>query len=81
MVDPNDASNVTIPMMMIPSKDEDADAVEKYEKNLKVPHQVEWFKDQIHGFMAARSDLEKDDVKAAYEKAYQLLLNFFHKQL
>jgi len=81
MVDPNDATNVTIPMMMLPSKDEDQEAVDNYEKNLEVPHQVEWFKDQIHGFMAARGDLEKEDVKAAYEKAYQLLLNFFHKQL
>ena len=81
MVDPNDASNVTIPMMMIPSKDEDQEAVDSYEKNLKVPHQVEWFKDQVHGFMAARGDLEDEKVKAAYEKGYQLLLNFFHKQL
>ncbi|OCT45453.1 putative AIM2 family protein C30D10.14 [Cladophialophora carrionii] len=81
MVDPNDAPNVTIPMLMIPSKDEDQEAVDKYEKGLKVAHQIEWFKDQVHGFMAARGDLEKEDVKAAYEKAYQHLLDFFHKQL
>ena len=81
MIDPKDAANVTIPMLMIPSKDEDQDAVDKYAEGLKVPHQVEWFKDQVHGFMAARSDLEKEDVKTAYEKAYQHLLNFFHKHL
>ena len=81
MVDPNDAPNITIPMLTIPSKDEDKDAVDKYEANLKVPKQVEWFNDQVHGFMAARGDLEDDNVKAAYEKGYQTLLNFFHKQL
>jgi len=81
MVDPKDASNVTIPMLTIPSKDEDKAAIDEYEANLKVPKQVEWFNDQIHGFMAARSDLEDEKVRAAYEKGYQTLLNFFHKHL
>lgn len=81
MVDPKDASSVTIPMLMIPSMDEDQSEVDQYEANLKVPKQVEWYKDQIHGFMAARGDLEDDKVKAAYEKAYQTLLTFFHKYL
>jgi len=81
MIDPKDASNVTIPMLMIPSKDEDKSEVEKYETALTVPKQVEWFPDQIHGFMAARSDLEDETVKAAYEKGYQTLLNFFHKHM
>lgn len=81
MVDPNDAPNVTIPMLMLPSKDEDQSAVDQYEAKLKVPKQVEWFKDQIHGFMAARGDLEDDGVRSAYEKGYQTLLNFFHQHL
>jgi len=54
MVDPADASKITIPIAMLPSGDEDEEAVSGYEKNLKVPHIVEWFKDQIHGWMAAR---------------------------
>lgn len=81
MVDPNDAPNITIPILTIPSKDEDKSAIEKYEAGLKVPKEVEWYHDQIHGFMAARSDLEDESVRAAYEKAYQTLLNWFHKHL
>jgi dienelactone hydrolase len=54
MVDPADAPKVTIPIALLPSKDEDKDAVTKYEKDLKVKHVVEWFPDQIHGWMAAR---------------------------
>jgi dienelactone hydrolase len=54
MVDPKDAPNVVIPMAMLPSKDEDKTAVEEYEKRLKVKHVVEWFPDQVHGWMAAR---------------------------
>jgi len=80
MVDPNDAPNITIPILSIPSKDEDRSEIEKYEAALKVPNKTEWY-DQIHGFMAARSDLEDENVRAAYEKAYQTLLNWFHQYL
>ena len=54
MVDPDDAPKIPIPIAILPSGDEDEQAVGEYEKNLKVPHIVEWFKDQIHGWMAAR---------------------------
>jgi len=53
-VDPDDAPKITVPIAILPSKDEDEKAVSGYEKNLKVPHIVEWFKDQVHGWMAAR---------------------------
>lgn len=81
MVDPIDAPKITIPILSIPSKDEDKSAIEKYEAALKVPNQTEWYHNQIHGFMAARSDLHDENVKAAYEKAYQTLLNWFYKHL
>lgn len=81
MVDPNDAPNVKIPMLMIPSQDEPKDDVDKYQKGLTVPNQVEWFNEQIHGFMAARANLEDPKVSSAYEKGYQILLNWFHDQL
>ncbi len=54
MVDPKDAPGIVVPVAMLPSKDEDKQAVEKWEAGLKVPHVVEWFPDQVHGFMAAR---------------------------
>lgn len=53
-VDPDDAPEVEIPFLSLPSKDEDKEAVEKWQKGLKVKNQVEFFPDQIHGFMAAR---------------------------
>ena len=97
MVDPDDAPKIPIPIAILPSGDEDEEAVGEYEKNLKVPHIVEWFKDQIHGWMAARyehlfvasiqnadfysSNLEDDNVKKEYERGYKTLLDFFHKYL
>lgn len=72
---------MTIPMMMLPSMDESKDDVEKYKQGLKVKNEVEWFDDQIHGFMAARGNLEDENVKKAYEKGYSLLSNWFAENL
>lgn len=81
MVDANDAPGVTIPFAMLPSKDEPKDDVEKWEKGIKTDHLVEWFPTQVHGWMAARADLEDEEVKKEYERGYKLLLDFFHKHL
>jgi dienelactone hydrolase len=54
MVDPADAPKITIPIAILPSKDEDKDAVGKYEEALKVKYIVEWYPTQVHGWMAAR---------------------------
>lgn len=54
MVDPSDAPGVSIPFAMLPSKDEDKEAVEKWQQGVKTKNIVEWFPDQVHGFMAAR---------------------------
>ena len=54
MVDPADGEKITVPICMLASKDEPADAVEKFKGSLKVPSHVETFSDQIHGWMAAR---------------------------
>lgn len=48
MVDPKDAEGITVPVCMLASKDEDAEAVKNFEKNLKVASHVETFGDQIH---------------------------------
>lgn len=81
MVDPADAPKVTIPIILLPSKDEDKSAVEKYEQALTVKHEVKFYDDQVHGFMAARGDLNDANVKQKYEDAYQTLLHWFHQTL
>ncbi|KAI9716823.1 MAG: hypothetical protein M1812_005163 [Candelaria pacifica] len=81
MVDPNDASAVTIPLMMLASGDENPDDVKNFEKNLKVKCHVETYPDQVHGWMAARGDLENSKVKSEYERGYKQLLSFFHEHL
>jgi dienelactone hydrolase len=81
MVDPSEALNIDIPFCMLASKDEPVDDVKKFEANLKGEKHVEIFSDQIHGWMAARSDLADPRVKAEYERGYKIVLQFFAKYL
>ncbi|KAI9805028.1 MAG: hypothetical protein M1833_006332 [Piccolia ochrophora] len=81
MVDPNDATNTTIPMLLLASGDESVDDVKKFNENLKVKCHVETFSDQLHGWMAARADLEDARVKSEYERGYRTVSSFFHEHL
>lgn len=81
MVDPEDAKKIKIPFCCLASKDEPADAVSGFEKNLSGPKHVETFTTQIHGWMAARGDLGDEEVRKEYERGYQILLNFFNQHL
>lgn len=79
MVDANDAKDVKIPTMLLASGEEPEDEVKKFEETLSVPKHVETFKDQIHGWMAARADLSDARVKEEYERGYKTVLEFFSK--
>jgi len=81
MVDPSEAEGIKIPLALLASKDEPKEDVEKFEKNLKGEKHVEIFGDQIHGWMAARADLDDSRVKEEYERGYKTLLEFFAKYL
>lgn len=52
-VDPEDAAKIAIPMMVLPSKDEDVELIKKYDENLTVKKVIKTY-DQVHGFMSAR---------------------------
>lgn len=79
MVDPADAEGLTIPFILLASGEEPEDTVKEFEDALKVPNHVETFKDQIHGWMAARSDLQDPRVREEYERGYKTVLTFFGK--
>lgn len=81
MVDPADAAKITIPMCMLASKDEDGEAVKAFEGKLGGEKYVETFGDQVHGWMAARADLEDGRVRGEYERGYGVLLAWFGKYL
>jgi dienelactone hydrolase len=81
MVDPEDAKRIKIPYCVLASKDEPEDAVKGFEQNLTAPKHVETFSTQVHGWMAARADLENEEVRKEYERGYQTVLNFFNQHV
>lgn len=81
MVDAKDAENVAIPMAMLASKDEPAEDVKAYKEALKVPHFVETWTTQVHGWMAARADLGDEEVKREYENGYKVALGFLREHM
>ena len=69
---------------MLASGDEDGEAVKKFAESLGKggeQNHFETFGDQVHGWMAARGELEKDSVRKEFERGYQTLLDFYHKTL
>jgi len=81
MVDPSEAEGIKIPLIMLASGDEVKPDVEKFEKNLKGEKHVEIFGDQIHGWMAARSNLDDARVKEEYIRGYKTVVEFFGKHM
>lgn len=80
MVDPAGAGEILVPYALLASREEPAETIKEFDSRLKVPHHVETFSDQVHGFMAARAELSDPRVKTEYARAYQVLLDFFRKQ-
>lgn len=81
MVDPSEAEGIRVPLILLASKDEPAETVAQFEANLRnaPAKHVETFKDQIHGWMAARSDLSDPRVREEYARGYKTVLDFFAK--
>jgi dienelactone hydrolase len=79
MVDPAEAEKIKVPLIMLASKEEPEDVVREFEAKLQGAKHVEIFKDQIHGWMAARANLDDDRVKEEYARGYKTVLDFFGK--
>jgi dienelactone hydrolase len=81
MVAADDAKSIKVPLCMLASKDEDPEDVKKFEENLTVAKHVETFGDQIHGWMAARSNLEDKRVEQEYVRGYETVLKFLSQHI
>ncbi|KAE9975304.1 hypothetical protein BLS_002674 [Venturia inaequalis] len=81
LLDPNDADNVSVPMMVLPSGDEHVPTVIEFEKRLQAGSYVETFEDMEHGWMTSKADFGNARVLAEYLRGYDLLSAFFAKRL
>ncbi|EGD94076.1 dienelactone hydrolase [Trichophyton tonsurans CBS 112818] len=79
MVDTAGADKIRVPYMLLASQEEPADTIKEFESKLNVPHHVETFGDQVHGWMAARADLANPRSKEEYIRGYKTVLRFFNQ--
>jgi dienelactone hydrolase len=82
MLSVDDVKNLSVPLALFPSKDEDPKVVEHIVEELKKKpfwhlcrHKT--YTNMHHGWAAARGDLENKENKAAYEDVYSRLAAFF----
>ncbi|PCG93921.1 Hypothetical protein PENO1_060710 [Penicillium occitanis (nom. inval.)] len=80
--DPEEAANISVPMALLLSKDEDLPTMRKFYDNLPTSDKfMERFEGQIHGWMSGRGDLLDPSIKAEVERGYNLAIEFFDKYL
>ncbi|TAQ83639.1 hypothetical protein B7494_g8036 [Chlorociboria aeruginascens] len=81
LMEAKDADDVTIPMMILPSMDEDAQVMKDFENRLKGDKYSETFGDQVHGWMASKADFEDARKTEEFHRGYKLLGDWFTKYL
>ncbi|KAJ2967648.1 hypothetical protein NQ176_g9558 [Zarea fungicola] len=81
MINPEGAKSISVPYLLLASGEDPASDVAAFKEGLSVPHHVETFSDQVHGWMAARADLSDTRVREEYSRGYQTVLDFFGKHL
>ncbi|OJJ98952.1 hypothetical protein ASPACDRAFT_1889385 [Aspergillus aculeatus ATCC 16872] len=81
-MDAADAQRLTIPHIVLASKDEPAEVVEAYAKTIAengLGGHVETYSTMWHGWMGARANLEGEESLAEYKRGYNQLADFFEK--
>ncbi|CCG81530.1 Dienelactone hydrolase family protein [Taphrina deformans PYCC 5710] len=85
MVDPADARAISNPIIVLPSKDEPAEDIKKFQDNLqddiKSKSVFKTYDTMHHGWAAARADLSDSENKKKFAEAYEDLANFFNKNV
>lgn len=75
--------------MVLASKDEPADAISKFAAILKshvneevrTKSHVETYDDAVHGWMAARADLENEGALKLYQRGYEQVVRYLKDHL
>jgi dienelactone hydrolase len=72
LLDPNDAKAITIPHIVLASKDEDAAIMAEYKTALEgragLDSYVDTYPNMHHGWMGARANLEDAENKKEFER-------------
>jgi dienelactone hydrolase len=78
MLDPADAKDLRVPLALLASRDEDVEAVQLFKGNpAGLEIRVETFGNMVHGWMAARADLEDEECLKEYQRGYKIVSGVF----
>ncbi|KAJ5966617.1 hypothetical protein N7481_013331 [Penicillium waksmanii] len=80
LVDPEDAKKVTVPICTLPSQDEVPEVIHEWHNNVKVNNPdsyLEFFADQVHGWMTSRADFNNIHCYEEYLRGYRIIRTFF----
>ncbi|KAJ5378223.1 uncharacterized protein N7496_005632 [Penicillium cataractarum] len=82
-MDAADAQALSIPHIVLASKDEPADAIAGYADLFAKEKEgyIETYSTMWHGWMGARANLEQEESQAQYARGYNQLADFFEKHL
>ena len=75
------AESVIVPILALNSKDEPETQYAHFKPHLKVEARFEHFPTMLHGWMSARGDLQKSEVLKAFQKGYDMLVEWFDRFL
>jgi dienelactone hydrolase len=70
-MDTNDARKITVPHILLPSKDESQEQIAEYKAALEaksLPVEVETYETRHHGWLAARSNLDDEEDSKEFER-------------
>jgi dienelactone hydrolase len=78
---PDIAAKIKAPILALLSKDEPESDYAAFKPALKVDHSIVHFPTMVHGWLSARGDLAKLEVRKEFDKGYDMMLEWFGKHL
>ncbi|RDW68673.1 hypothetical protein BP5796_09330 [Coleophoma crateriformis] len=84
LLDTEDAKKVTVPMCILPSQDEVPKVIGEWFHNLILNNPesyLEYFDDQVHGWMTSRADFNDIHRYEEYLRGYRIIRTFFSRFL
>ncbi len=80
-MDEKDATTLTVPHLLLASKDEPKDIVLAYKTAMGDKAEVTTYDNMHHGWMSARGNLKDQDNIKEFERGYKQAAAFFSKHL
>jgi len=72
---------VSVPLLALCSKDEPESEYAHFKPALSVEHRFEHFPEMVHGWLSARADLSKEEVRQDFQCGYDMVIDWCQKHV